>query len=138
METTDVTLAVPCRAVPAEGTNRECDYSRHPPRPWIDGKYFARGQQRLRVQGVTYGPFTPQPNGDTFPGTDQVRADLAQMRGIGINALRTYCPPPDWFWSQVEEEQLALLVDVPWLKHLCFLDSLQAQRQARQAIRDVA
>src|SRR5262245_61862509 len=112
METTDLTLAVPCRAVPAEGSNRERNFFRPLARPWIDGKFFARGSQRLRVQGVTYGPFTPQANGDPFPTADQVRADFARMRGIGINALRTYCPPPDWFWTQAQEEQMALLVDV--------------------------
>ncbi len=34
-----------------------------------------------------------------------------------------------------EEHRLKILVDVPWAKHLCFLDSKTSQKEARQTVR---
>lgn len=98
-----------------------------------DGRFLA-AQERLRLAGVTYGPFAPNRAGDPFPEPAVVRADCAQMRGMGLNAIRTYHVPPDWLVDLVEEHQIRLLVDVPWSKHLCFLEDTAARRQARQAV----
>jgi hypothetical protein len=38
----------------------------------VDGKWFARAAGRLRVRGVTYGPFAPDDKGDPFPAPDRV------------------------------------------------------------------
>src|SRR4051794_1596135 len=62
----------------------------------VDGKLLVRGGQRLRVRGVTYGPFAPNAQGEQFPTSERVREDFAQMRGIGINSIRTYHLPPEW------------------------------------------
>jgi hypothetical protein len=45
------------------------------PRATVDGKYFARSGERLRLQGVTYGPFRPGPGNEPFPA--QARRDFA-------------------------------------------------------------
>src|SRR5262245_23960371 len=66
------------------------------PRVRIDGKFFARGQERLRVQGVTYGPFAPNLPGEPFPPPDVVAYDFARMQDAGVNAVRTYYVPPEW------------------------------------------
>jgi hypothetical protein len=95
----------------------------------VDGKGFARDGRRLRVQGVTYGPFPPGPDGLPFPAPDRVREDFAAMRAAGINAFRTYHPPPEWLLRLADSETLAVFLDVPWPKHLCFLDSAGAQRE---------
>src|SRR6266852_1466750 len=60
----------------------------------VDGKFFARARDRLRVRGVTYGPFAPDDKGYPFPGPDRVSKDFARMRALGINAVRTYHVPP--------------------------------------------
>jgi O-antigen biosynthesis protein len=104
----------------------------------VEGKLFARGGRRLRVRGVTYGPFAPDARGEPFPAPGQVRADFAGMRDAGINAVRTYHVPPEWFLSLADEEGLAVLIDVPWAKHLCFLDSAAARGEAREAVRRAA
>jgi len=104
----------------------------------VDGKFLARGGQRFRVQGVTYGPFTPNAEGEQFPAPGRVVADFAHMRAIGINCIRTYHVPPGWFLGLADEAGLAVLVDVPWSKHLCFLDHLELQRDARERIRAAA
>src|SRR5688572_21362221 len=56
----------------------------------VDGKYFARGSEHVRVRGVTYGPFAPRLNGEQFPAPVRVVDDFALMQAIGINAIRTY------------------------------------------------
>jgi GT2 family glycosyltransferase len=108
------------------------------PKTWdrarVDGKFLARGQQRLRIQGVTYGPFAPNTFGQPFPCPAAVADDFARMRAAHINALRTYHVPPEWLLSEADEQQLNVFIDVPWPKHLCFLDSAEAQRDARRAV----
>src|SRR6266545_722207 len=107
----------------------------------VEGKLLvqpARGGtpgRRFRVQGVTYGPFGPNGAGEPFPDADRVAKDFALMRGIGINSVRTYHVPPEWLFRVADEEGMAVFVDVPWAKHVCFLESEQARREARQGVR---
>jgi cellulose synthase/poly-beta-1,6-N-acetylglucosamine synthase-like glycosyltransferase len=104
----------------------------------VDGKYFARGQERLRVQGVTYGPFAPNLHGEPYPSPERVSADFRMMRGLGINALRTYHAPPAWLLDKAEENRIRVLLDAPWAKHLCFLESASLQQEARRMVRQTA
>jgi GT2 family glycosyltransferase len=104
----------------------------------VDGKRFARAGRRLRVQGVTYGPFAVNGLGEPFPEPGRVRRDFTCMRDAGINAVRTYHLPPEWFLTLADEEGLAVFIDIPWAKHLCFLDSRRAHEEARQAVRQAA
>jgi GT2 family glycosyltransferase len=104
----------------------------------VDGLLFMRCGLRMRIQGVTYGPFAPNAAGEPFPTPGRICTDFAQMRAIGINSVRTYHTPPAWFLELADAQGIAVLVDVPWPKHLCFLDSPKAQRQARQAVREAA
>jgi prepilin-type N-terminal cleavage/methylation domain-containing protein len=101
----------------------------------IDGLRFRRGGAGFRVQGVTYGPFTPKADGVQYPGREMVLRDFAQMRQVGINAIRVYQMPPAWLLDLAEQHVIAVLIDVPWSKHLCFLDSPSTQKQARRAVR---
>jgi GT2 family glycosyltransferase len=111
-----------------------------PPRPraCLDGKRLARGGQRLRVQGVTYGPFTANAAGEPFPSPERVRDDFAAMRAAAINAVRAYHVPPDWLLHLADEQGLTVFLDVPWPKHLCFLDSARSQDEARRHVREAA
>ena len=104
----------------------------------VDGKFFARAKERVRVQGVTYGPFAPNAVGQPFPSADRVADDFVRMKAIGVNAIRTYHVPPEWFLRQVDEHGMALLVDVPWPKHLCFLSGERLQNQTRTLVRQAA
>jgi len=105
----------------------------------VDGRGFRRDGARIRLQGVTYGPFAPDVNGCRFPATETVRSDLAQMAALGVNAIRTYHVPPDWFIEAAcDQAGLTLFIDVPWSKHISFLDSLAAQAEARAAVRAAA
>jgi GT2 family glycosyltransferase len=102
----------------------------------VDGKCFVRGGQRLRVRGVTYGPFAPDADGQPFPARERAGEDFAAMRAAGVNAVRTYHLPPEWLLDLADEQGMNLLIDVPWPKHLCFLDSARAQEEARRRVRE--
>lgn len=101
----------------------------------VDGKLFVRRGQRLRIRGVTYGPFAPDQDAQPFPADGRLRSDFESMRAAGINAIRTYHVPPPRLLDAAAGHGISALIDVPWSKHLCFLDSRTAQAEARQAVR---
>jgi glycosyltransferase involved in cell wall biosynthesis len=107
-------------------------------RVFVNGKYFARADSRVRVRGATYGPFKPGSDGHQFPSAAQVRRDFLAMQHAGINAVRTYHVPPAWLFELADEYGIHLFVDVPWRKHLCFLESERARSEARQAVQRAA
>jgi O-antigen biosynthesis protein len=101
----------------------------------LDGKTFVRDGKPFHFKGITYGPFAPDVEGQPFPDSRCVADDFARMRAAGFNSLRTYHAPPGWLLRLAGEHDLAVFVDVPWPKHLCFLDSAQAQAEARRLVR---
>ena len=101
----------------------------------VDGKFFRAGAQQFLVKGITYGPFAPDADGGTFASRDQTRRDFEQIRQLNANVVRVYYPPPAWFLDAAAEFGLRVLVDVPWPKHLCFLDSRDLQRKAVEDVR---
>jgi GT2 family glycosyltransferase len=102
----------------------------------VSGKFFSTEGRKFFVKGVTYGPFAPNAEGDFFTSPEVTRRDFARIRhDLGANLIRTYYAPPRWLLEEAEAADLRVLVDIPWSKHLCFLEDAQASRQARQAIR---
>jgi len=104
----------------------------------VEGKFFRVGDSKFFAKGVTYGPFAPTPDGDPFPVREQVLRDFAQIRELGANVLRVYHVPPRWILDLAQEFGLKLLVDVPWNKHLCFLDDERDRQAAREAVHAAA
>src|SRR5262249_42641298 len=109
-----------------------------PGRVRLAGKSFAPSGCRFRAHGVTYGPFAPGPDGHQFPTPERVRQDFVGMREAGVNAARTYHLPPGWLFELADEHCIHLFVDIPWPKHLCFLESQAARAEAREAVRAAA
>lgn len=101
----------------------------------VAGKYLARDGVKHVPRGATYGPFPSNGNGEPFPEVDQVRDDFAAMRQAGLDAIRTYFVPPEWLLDVAEECGIGVFIDVPWSKHLCFLDSERARAEARRAVK---
>ena len=60
------------------------------------GKFLWAGDEKFFVKGVTYGTFRPDQHGEEFHDRDRVKADFSAMARQGINAVRTYTPPPMW------------------------------------------
>src|SRR2546421_9616625 len=69
----------------------------------VDGKFLTRGSLRFRAQGVTYGPFAPNAAGEPFPSPSQSRDDFARMAAAGVNSVRTYHVPPEWFLAEADQ-----------------------------------
>lgn len=107
-----------------------------PPRISVDGKFFRRGAGKFYLKGVAYGPFAPNAAGEPFATPEQTAKDFALARELGANLLRIYHVPPRWFLDLAAASELLLLIDIPWNKHLCFLDSAPERDAARAAVRN--
>ena len=103
-------------------------------RPVVSGKFFRVGEQKFYPKGVTYGPLCPDSGQEPFASPEQTARDFELIRQLGANLLRVYHVPPRWFLDLAAASQLRLLIDIPWNKHLRFLDSSAARGQARQAV----
>src|SRR5260370_22588637 len=60
------------------------------------------------------------------------------MGAAGISSIRTYHLPPAWLLEQADEQGLNVFIDIPWPKHVCFLDSSAAQLEARRLVLQAA
>src|SRR5580765_6457847 len=105
------------------------------PRVSVDGKFFRLGDRKFYVTGLSYGPFAPDATGSRFASPDQSARDLVQINHMGASVVRVYHVPPRWFLDLAAEQGLKLFIDIPWNKHLCFLDSELRREEARQAVR---
>ena len=103
-------------------------------RPRAEGKFLWVGDKKFHVRGVTYGAFAPNASGDQFPEPPEVARDFELMRTIGINSILTYTVPPTSFLDQAAEHGLRVLINVPWMGHVCFLEDASRRREARAAV----
>lgn len=99
------------------------------------GKFFRVGEKKFYVRGVAYGPFTPNAAGQPFASPEQTASDFAQIRELGANVVRIYAVPAKWFLDLANEYGLKVLVDIPWSKDFCFLESAVSRQQAKEAVR---
>ena len=83
---------------------------------------------------MIFTPFAPNagPDRSGFASPEQTASDFAQIRELGANLIRVYHIPAKWFLDLAAEHKLKVLIDIPWNKHLCFLDS-PARRAAAGA-----
>ena len=104
----------------------------------VDGKGFRLGPAKFHGKGVTYGPLAPGNDGLTFGSLDLTRRDFTQIQALGGNLLRVYHVPPRWFLDLAHEHGLKLLVDVPWNRQQCFLDSAEARQELVELVQEAA
>ena len=105
------------------------------PRVSVDGKFFRLAEKKFYVRGVAYGPFAPNAAGQPFASPEQTASDFAQIRQLNANLVRVYHVPAKWFLDLAAAHNLKVLVDIPWNKQLCFLDSSQHRAAAFEAVR---
>jgi O-antigen biosynthesis protein len=107
----------------------------------VDGKFFALGDRRFTVRGVTYGTFEPREgDGARFPRTEVAARDLAAMAEAGFNVVRTYTTPPEDVIELAAEHELRLLAGVFYPDWRYLLDSSRREQRriAREARSTVA
>ena len=108
-------------------------------RPHVEGKFLVVNNEKFYVRGVTYGTFSPNENGYSFPATDIVEKDFALMSSFGINSVRTYTIPPIYILDAARKYNLKVLVGLPWEQHITFLDderrSEEIERRIYEAVR---
>ncbi len=98
------------------------------------GKFIFRGDEKIFLRGVTYGPFAPGPDGTQFPTPEVARRDFTLMVEMGANCFRTFTPPPVWLLDLAAEFDLGALVGLPWTEHVCFLDDEKVTADIRRQI----
>ena len=105
------------------------------PRVSVDGKFFRLGEKKFYVKGIAYGPFAPNTAGQPFASPEQTAADFAQIWELGANVIRVYHVPAKWFLDLAAVHKLKVLIEIPWNKHACFLDSREQRAEAREMVR---
>ena len=106
-----------------------------PARPHVRGKFLFAGEDKLCVQGATYGTFRPNRSGELYPEPTVVARDFADMAKSGLNALRTYTLPPPWLLDAAAEHGLRLMVGIAWEQHVDFLEQRRRARSIEERIR---
>ena len=101
----------------------------------VSGKFFRLGDQKFYVKGLAYGPFPPNPAGQPFASPEQTASDFAQFRKLQANLVRVYQVPAKWFLDLAAQHSLQVLIDIPWNKHLCVLDSPARRAEACETVR---
>ena len=107
-------------------------------RPTAGGKFLYRGERKLYVCGVTYGPFRPDADGSQYPTAAVVARDFGAMASHEINAIRTYTVPPRWLLDLAVEHGLCVLVGLPWEEHVAFAGQRRRMRSIERRVREGA
>jgi GT2 family glycosyltransferase len=94
------------------------------------------GDEKLRLRGVTYGTFRPGADESPWPSVSRVTDDLEMMSAAGINALRTYSPPPTWLLDAAHDRGIRVLVGLPWEQHIAFLERRAVARSIAARVSD--
>src|SRR3989338_1622990 len=81
-------------------------------RPSVGGKFLFSGRRKLYIRGVTYGPFHPDSQGCEYHDPDTVERDFSQMEANGVNAVRTYTPPPVWLLDIAQQHGIWVMVGI--------------------------
>ena len=98
----------------------------------VRGKFLEVGGRRFLVKGVTYGTFAPEASGRQYPPAARVQADFAAMAAAGVNTVRTYTPPSDDVLDAAAAHGLRLMIGLPWMQHVAFLDDATLARRIRR------
>src|SRR5947208_9773716 len=104
-------------------------------RPRVQGKFLFVGNEKFYMRGVTYGTFRPNEEGEEFPPREVVERDFAQMAANGVNAVRTYTPPPSWLLDAAQRHGLRIMAGLPVERSVAFLDYQKCARSIEEMVR---
>jgi len=107
----------------------------------VQGKFLYSGESKYFVRGVTYGTFRANEEHD-YGSAEQVARDFGMMKLAGVNSVRTYTVPPGWLLDIAQENDLRVMVGLPWEQHITFLTSSSRaaaiERQLAENVRSCA
>ncbi len=104
-------------------------------RPQTRGKFIFVNSEKFYIRGVTYGTFKPDADGIQFPNIQEVNNDFQQMSLENINAVRTYTVPPKYLLDAALANGLKVMVGLPWVQHIAFLDDPERKKSIVERIR---
>ncbi len=58
------------------------------------------------------------------------------MRNAGINTILTYTVPPLSFLDLAQAHGLRVIVNIPWMGHVCFLETSGSTKKVRREVKD--
>ena len=96
--------------------------------------FFDNENTKLRLNGVTYGPFAPTEAGP-WPDPSQLQADMMQIRRLGFDCIRVYESPSDFLVEACRQQGLGIVAGIPWTQHVDFISQPQIAREAGQQVR---
>jgi O-antigen biosynthesis protein len=108
------------RTVDRGPSQRRLSQGPGPERVRADGKHLSLAGSPFRVKGVTYGSFAARADGQMFPRTERIQADLHAMASAGLNVVRTYATPPQELIEGAGELGMRVIVGVhydDWRQH---------------------
>jgi endo-1,4-beta-mannosidase len=100
----------------------------------VRSKFFFEGEKKFFLKGVTYGPFAPDAEGFQYGTPEQAARDLAAIQKTGANLLRPYTSPPRWFLDLCHEYELKVLLSIPWMEHVEFLNDRKVRASIEEAV----
>src|SRR4029453_8081825 len=100
----------------------------------VDGKFLLAGNRRFLIKGVTYGTFAPRRDGFQYPDDARLEQDLSHIAAAGFNTVRVYTPPPQSFLDRAQGAGLRVMVGLPWMQHVAFLDDRAMTETIRRQI----
>ncbi len=101
----------------------------------VRAKFFFEGEQKWFLKGATYGPFKPNAHGDLISAPGQAGEDFALMSELGVNLIRVYHVPPRWLLDLAAENRIRVLISIPWMQHVEFLDDRRLRTEIVQTVR---
>jgi GT2 family glycosyltransferase len=109
--------------------------------PAVAGKFLEVNGQRILIKGVSYGTFAPNSDGLLFPEVTRVAHDFEAIAELDANTVRTYTPPPIELLDEAARCGLRVIVGLPWMQHVAFLnrtDSREIRRSIREQVKALA
>jgi glycosyltransferase involved in cell wall biosynthesis len=100
----------------------------------VRAKFFFEGDQKFFLKGVTYGPFAPDAEGYEYGTREQAAHDLSSIAESGANLIRLYTSPPPWYLELCQERGLRVLLSIPWMEHVEFLNDRKVRASVEKAV----
>ncbi|MFI0348650.1 MAG: glycosyltransferase [Chthoniobacterales bacterium] len=100
----------------------------------VRAKFFFEGDRKFFIKGVTYGPFAPDDEGFHYGTPSQAATDLAAIRTCGANIIRLYTSPPPWYLDLCQQNGLRVLLSIPWMEHVEFLNNRKIRASVEEAV----